>query len=191
MHVCCLATWFLVPLCLFGLCRACASTLGFPGEGPFTLGSHNIGSLQSEQVVFSSVGHLLCLQKTRISNANVRLGLSCQPDGCLVLPGCQGCAACRLGWCRSSLQQLCFACVGSGVRSQWPPAPAARNRPQVFWMALAVFRPSASITTLPHRPLRVKFTARTRAVGEKRRWPEGLKGGLMPDWAHARQCAGL
>ena len=53
------------------LCRVFA-TCGFPGEGPFTVRSHNVGSLAAHPELFSVDAHLFLAREACLSADNVR-----------------------------------------------------------------------------------------------------------------------
>ena len=55
-------------------CRWCQSqfdeTLGFPGEGPWTLSTINVGSLEKHPEIFSHPANCIAIQETRVTQSN-------------------------------------------------------------------------------------------------------------------------
>ena len=48
------------------------STLGFPGEGPWTLSTINVGSLEKHPEIYAHTANCLAIQETRVTQANLK-----------------------------------------------------------------------------------------------------------------------
>ena len=90
---CCLPScWYIAPFPVtiwwLLLYRVFDATRGFPGEGPFSLRSHNVGSLAAHPELYSVDAHLFLVQEARLSADNVRsVTFRASEAGRSLLPG--------------------------------------------------------------------------------------------------------